>query len=247
MTESSQLIAVVKKQLKRQGLTYRDVATALRLSEPSIKRLFTSGRFTVDRLVQVGNLLGFTLAELTQEAATQAPRLLTLTDQQEKELVADSKLLLVAVCALNQWTFADIVSTYRLTEAECIKRLLHLDRLRMIDLRPGNQIRVVVSRDFDWQPHGPIKKLFREEGQNDFLNAAFTAPGEAMAFVQGMVTEAGALQIQAELRKLRQKMAELHQDALAVPLNQRRGTGLLLALREWEPAGFTKLRRSSRS
>jgi hypothetical protein len=92
-----------------------------------------------------------------------------------------------------------------------------------------------------------LRGFVAEEGQKDFLNAAFTAPGETMAFVQGMVTETAALQIQAELRKLRQKMAELHQDALAVPLKQRRGTGLLFALREWEPAGFTKLRRSNQS
>ena len=246
MTETAQLIATIKKQLKRQGLTYGDVAVALRLSEPSVKRLFSSGSFTLERLIQVGNLLGFSLAELAQEAAANAPRLMMLTEQDEQDLASDTKLLLVAVCALNHWAMGEIVSVYRLTEAECIKRLLQLDRMRIIDLRPGNQIRVVVSRDFDWQPNGSIRKLFRNEGRGDFLSANFSAPAETMAFVQGMVTEAGALQLQSELRKLRQKLAELHQDALAVPLSKRRGTGLLFALREWEPAAFTKLRRAAR-
>ncbi len=68
MTETKLLIAAIKKQLKIQNLTYRDVAAALGLSEPSVKRLFASGRFTVDRLVQVSNFLGFTLAELSKEA-----------------------------------------------------------------------------------------------------------------------------------------------------------------------------------
>jgi len=103
MTEAVQLISTIKKQLKRQGLTYRDVARALKLSEPSIKRLFASGRFTINRLVQVSNLLGYTLAELSKEALAAQPRLSTLTDKQEREIVSDPKLLIIAVCALNNW------------------------------------------------------------------------------------------------------------------------------------------------
>ena len=38
MTETEQLVATVKRQLKRQRLTYHDVAKALRLSEASVKR-----------------------------------------------------------------------------------------------------------------------------------------------------------------------------------------------------------------
>ena len=59
----TQLIATIKRQLKSKGLTYRDVARALQLSEPSVKRLFSSERFTVDRLAQISHLLEFTLAD----------------------------------------------------------------------------------------------------------------------------------------------------------------------------------------
>lgn len=101
MPEASQLIATIKRQLKSQGMTYRDVARALKLSEPSVKRLFASERFTIDRLVQVSNLLGYTLAELSNEAQAAQPRLSTLTEKQEREVVSDPKLLVVAVCALR--------------------------------------------------------------------------------------------------------------------------------------------------
>jgi transcriptional regulator with XRE-family HTH domain len=245
MTEVAQLIATIKWQLKQQGLTYRDVATALRLSEPSVKRLFSSERFTIARLAQVGELLGFTLAELAQEAQAKAPRLRTLTEGQETELVSDMKLLLVAACALNHWTLADMVASYRLSEAECLKRLLRLDRLGLIDLLPGNRIRVTVARDFDWLADGPIRRFFRGQWQNDFLGASFTDSGEAMAFAHGMLTASALAQMQAELRKLRARFAELHDEGLAAPLSERCGTGLFLALREWEPVGFASLRRGA--
>jgi transcriptional regulator with XRE-family HTH domain len=243
MTEATQLIATIKKQLKSQGMTYRDVARALKLSEPSVKRLFASERFTIDRLVQVSNLLGYTLAELSKEAQAGQPRLCTLTEKQEREVVSDPKLLVVAVCALNHWTLDEIAATYRVSHAECIKLLLRLDKLRIIDLLPGNRIRINVARDFDWLPNGPIRQYFQGRGLGDFLKSNFSNENESMAFVNGMFTEQAQAQIQEELRRLRQKFAELHEASLSAPLGKRSGVGLLLALRQWEPADFAKLRR----
>lgn len=243
MSETAQLVATIKKQLKSQSLTYRDVALALKISEPSIKRMFASGRLTVDRLVQISSFLGFTLAELTKEAQAAQPTLRTLTEKQEREVVSDPKLLMVAVCALNHWTMDEIVGLYRLSEAECIKYLLHLDTLRIIDLLPGNRIRLNVSRDFDWLPFGPIKQYFQTRGICDFLQSDFAHEDETMAFVHGMFTDQALAQILDELRRLRKKFAELHEESLSAPLSKRRGIGLLLAMRGWEPADFTKLRR----
>lgn len=243
MNEAVQLMAALKTRLRAQGLTYRDVARALQLSEVSVKRLFKSGRITLDRLAQVAHLLGFSLAELAREAEASLPRLRTLTVSQERELVSDPRLLLVAICALNHWTLADMVTTYRLSETECLERLLRLDRLGLIDLMPGNRIRIKVARDFDWLPDGPIRSLFRSEGLEDFLGSPFLARGEEMVFTQGMLTEGAVAEMRAELRRLREKFAALHDEGLAAPIGQRRGTGLLLAMREWEPRAFAEMRR----
>lgn len=243
MSEVNQLLVTIKRQLKLQGKTYRDVAATLRLSEASVKRLLTSDTLGVDRLVQVSNMLGFTLAELAQEAAVTESRLRTLTPAQEKELVSDTKLMVVAVCALNHWTLADMVAVYQLTEAEALQKLLHLDRLHLIALMPGNRIRLNVARDFDWLPDGPIREYFRTEGLDDFLGSRFERQDETLTFTHAMLTESALARMQAELRQLRARFAELHEESLASPLPKRRGSGLLLALREWEPAAFAALRR----
>jgi AcrR family transcriptional regulator len=243
MTEVAQLLATLKRQLKQQGKTYRDVAAALELSEPSVKRLFTSGTFSLDRLVEVSNLLGFTLAELAQEAVAAESRLRTLTIAQEKELVSDPVLLLVTVCALNHWTVKDMLAAYRLSEAECLQRLLRLDRLHLISLLPGNRIRLNVSRDFDWLVDGPIRQFFRDEGLVDFLDSRFARADESLTFSNGMLTDAAIDKMHTELQHLRRTFAQLHEESLASPLAKRRGSGLLLAMREWEPASFTSLRR----
>lgn len=243
MSEVTQLLITLKRQLKLQGKTYRDVALALDLSEASVKRLFASESFALDRLVQVCNMLGFSVAELAQEAARPGEQLRMLTVEQERELVSDPKLLLVAVCALNHWTMQDILAVYQVGEAECLEKLLRLDRLRVIALMPGNRIRLTVARDFDWIADGPIRQYFRQEGMDDFLASRFEREPESLDFTHGMLTDDAFEKMRAELRQLRSRFAALHVESLASPLPKRRGTGLLVAMREWEPAQFTRLRR----
>ena len=244
MKELDQIVATLKRRLKLHGMTYRDLALALKVSEPSVKRVFASGKFTAERLVQVCEILGMTLAELTQEAAIAGKQLHALAEEQERSLVSDVRLLLVAVCVLNHWSIDDMTRCYALTEAQVVARLVKLDRLRVLTLLPGNRVRLNVARDFDWLPHGPIRQYFRSEGLPDFLNSPFLGSDDVLAFSFGMLTDAAIVRMQDEIRKLRQRFTELHEESLAAPLGKRRGTALLLGMREWELAAFTHLRRN---
>ena len=243
MTQITQLIVTIKQRLKAAGMTYRDVAHALDLSEPSVKRLLASGRLTLERLAQFCELLGLTMAELMQEAELSAPRIQMLTHEQEAQLVSNEKLLLVAVCAVNQWSLDNIVSGYQLTKAECIKHLLVLERMGLADLKPGNRIRLLVARDFDWLPDGPIRQFFLRQGLPDFMGSRFDMPGETLDFAHGMLTQAAYDQLQVDMHRLRSKLAVLHNESMAAPLSEKRGTALLLAMRVWEPQVFRKLKR----
>jgi len=58
-----------------------------------------------------------------------------------------------------------------------------------------------------------------------------------------MLSEPALAKLQTELRKLRERFAEFHEESLAVGLSKRRGVGLLIAAREWELDAFQALRR----
>jgi transcriptional regulator with XRE-family HTH domain len=243
MTETARLVATLKRLLKQQGLTYRDIAPALGLSEASVKRLFASERFTLDRVVEVGRLLGYTLSELAQESADASLRTRALTEAQERELVSDIRLLVVAACVLNHWTMAEILAAYRFRETDVVRHLARLDRLRLIDLLPGNRIRLNVARDFEWRADGPIRAYFRRHWLADFLDSGFDREEEMESFAHGLLTEQALAQMQKELRRMRQRFAELHEESLASRTSKRRGMGLVVAMREWEPRAFQELRR----
>ncbi|MCU1736200.1 MULTISPECIES: hypothetical protein [unclassified Pseudomonas] len=149
-----------------------------------------------------------------------------------------------AVCALNQWSLEDMVSAYHLSKAECIKHLLVLERMGLADLKPGNRIRLLVARDFDWLPDGPIRHFFVQRGLPDFMASRFDVADETLDFAHGMLTKAAYAQLQVEMHRLRGKLAALHSESLSAPLSEKRGTALLLAMRVREPQAFRKLKRT---
>jgi hypothetical protein len=80
-------------------------------------------------------------------------------------------------------------------------------------------------------------------GLDDFLGHAFASDDDMLEFVQGMLTAQARVELRAELRRLKSRFAALHEESASAPRAQKRGTGLLLATREWEPRGFEELRR----
>lgn len=244
MAQTAALVDALKDVLKARGVTYAKLAKGLGLSEASVKRVFAQKSFTLERLDQVCGLLGIDITDLAQMVRAERETPVQLTWEQEKQLVSDPKLLLVAVHALNQWSFEQIVEGYKLTKAECIQQLARLDKLGIIELAPNNRIRVRVARDFAWLPDGPIQQYFRAQVQADFFRSRFDGGGELLVFVSGMLSRTSNAALQSRLRQVSAEFSELHHRDLDLPLEQRFGTSLLLAVRPWILESFMKLSRS---
>src|SRR5690242_9921916 len=110
----SLLVAELKRTLREQGLTYARVATALKLSLPTIKRMFSREEFTLARFERVCELAGSSLAEVAARARERGAPVRQLSVAQERQIVADPQLLLVTWRVLNRATLQDIVRDYRL-------------------------------------------------------------------------------------------------------------------------------------
>src|SRR5690606_14307069 len=125
MAQTTALIDALKQVLREQGITYADVAKELRLSLPSVKRLFADKQFSLRRLDQVCELAGIGISDLARRVQ-QDKEISQIDWKHEEELVSDLKLLIVAVSSLNRWRFDEILATYKLTQAELIQRLARL-------------------------------------------------------------------------------------------------------------------------
>jgi transcriptional regulator with XRE-family HTH domain len=245
MMGTAVLVRGVKAQLRARGMTYRELARRLGLSEPTIKRDLARGNFSLERLDRICQVLGIGVEELL--AGAERSPLTELTEQQEHALVSHPRLLLVTYLAINDWKFAEIVATFRLEAGELIDVLLKLDRLRILEFRPPTRIRKLTARNFSWRKDGPVQGYFLERVVPEFFDARFEAPGDEMRFVGGTLSAASMLRMQATLRRAAAEFEQLaHQDS-RLPLTERDGCSAILAVRRWEFSEFARLRRAARA
>ncbi len=242
MSGAAALISALKKTLKAHSIPYRKVAGALDLSEASVKRLFSQRNFTLERLERICQLMDLTIADLVKIADAENPAMSELTEAQEKELVSDFKLLLVAVLVIEGWVFEDILTHYDLTEPEAIQRLARLDRLKLIELLPKNRIKLLIAPNFAWRKNGPIEKFFTQNVKEAFLRSRFDQSDEALLFLYGLLSDRSNAVIQRRLEQVAKEFNELHQEDLQLPLEQRQGCSMILAIRPWD--FFAAIRRA---
>lgn len=245
MSETSAMVDGLKRVLKARHINYAQVGNALGLSEATIKRMFSKNDFSLERFEQVCLLADVRMAELAKEVDSEKNYISQLTEEQEKRIVGDTKLFLVAVCVLNHLTLEQIIAVYDLTKSECIKLLLELDRIRFLQLMPNNRIKLLVTRTFSWIPNGPILQYVKATGAEDYFRSRFDQAGEYVGVINAMLSPASSAQIISRLKRIGREFAEMHDDDKHLPLGERKPASLLLAIRPWELADFKKLRRNA--
>ena len=246
MAQTLQLIDTLKRTLKAHGLTYADVAQHLDLSEANVKRLFAKRRFTLERLDQVCQLMELEISDLVQEMneRTGAMAISELSLDQEAEIAGNLELLLVTVCVLNRWTLDEIVARFHISEHRCIQHLAKLDRLRLIELLPKNRVKLLIARNFKWQENGPIQRFFQEKIEAEFFASRFDHVNERLIVMNGMLAESSNQVFQRKMEHLAREFDELNDDDAKLPLDDRDGTTLVIAMRPWSYGLFDDLRKA---
>ena len=244
MSSTLDLVAALKAELRRAGVTYADLARELNLAESSVKRIFAKGDMPLSRIDEVLRVLKLDFTELAAQIVHAQPLRKELTLEQEKAVVADRKLLLVAICALSQWTFEEIVATYSLSEAEGVGYLVALDRLGIIELRPLNRYRLKVDKTFRWRAQGPVMRYFREHVVGDYFDGGFDGDGETLMLVHGQISKAQAGVFVERLQRLGQDFAQQHLADQKLPADRKQAYTLVVGMRSWLFAAFRDLKRN---
>jgi hypothetical protein len=233
MSSTRDLVTVLKAELRRAGITYAKLAPELGLAESSVKRLFAKGDLSLARIDQVLALLRIDFADLARQLASTQPLRQQLTLEQERAVVADPRLLLVAICALSQWSFDEIVSTYDLSKPEAVAALIALDRIGILELRANNRYRLKIDKTFRWRPNGPVMQFFRDKAVGDYYSGGFDGEGELLMMVHGQIQPAQARAFNERLQRLAQDFAHQHLADRALPQAERRAYTIVIGMRSW--------------
>ena len=243
MSRPQDLVAALTAELRASGINSAQLAEELKLDESIVKRIFAKGAMPLSCIDEVLAVLKMDFAELAARVVHAQPLVKELTLDQEKAVVADRRLLLVAISVLSHWTFEQIVSTYTLSDAECVAALVRLDRLGIIDLRPLNRYRLKLDKTFRWRPMGPVMTYFRRHVVDDYFNGGFNGEGETLMLVPGQIGRAQAAMFVERLQRLAQDFAQQHLADQKLPPQQKDGYTMVIGMRSWLFAAFRDLQR----
>ncbi|MEQ6436103.1 helix-turn-helix transcriptional regulator [Comamonas sp. w2-DMI] len=243
MSTTADLVTALKKELKAAQMTYADLAQAIGMAESSVKRMLAKGDMPLSRVDEICRALHLDFADLARSVADSRPLLQQMTREQEAAVVADRKLLLTAICVLSQWTLEQIVSTYRISETEGIGYLAQLDRIGIIELRPGNRYRLRLAKTFRWQARGPVMEYFRENAVLDYFGGSFDGDDETMLLVHGSIAPHLAPSFVERIQRVAHDFSQQHLQDQRLAAKKLEGYTLVLGMRKWEFSTFAALRR----
>ena len=209
MSQTRLIIDTLKKELRKHGINYRQEADKLALSEASVKRLFAEYSLSLDRLSRVCEPLNYEIADLIHELEKNAELTQQLTLEQETELVSDMKLLLMAHFLINKLSFEEIIRIYDISETEGVRLLARLDRMKIIELQPGNRVKLVIAHDFRLIPGGPIERFYEKTVQQEFFNSSFDGNGEYRVYISGFFSRSANAEVIRKLKQLDHLLSSL--------------------------------------
>lgn len=242
MSSTAFLFEAIKAHLRSRSLTYSDLAAGLGVSEGTVKRILSRRHCSTRQIDAICDYLQVELADLVRTAPRPRRLLESMTWNQEEEVTGDVKLFIVAVCALHLLSAEEMLRYYEMSEAECLSKLLRLEKIGFLELRPGNRYRLLVSRTFRWIPDGPIARFAKRE-MADFFDHSFDEPGELLQVLNVRVSDASRVSLLSRLQQVAEAYSEQHVADACLPLNQRHAVSVWLAVRSWEPRMFKALRR----
>lgn len=234
------VIDALKHELKRQGLTYRQLAAGLGLSEAGIKRMFAQANFSLQRLEDICRFLGLDDADLFRRLATDLPQETGVLSQKQEEVMAvDEDLGIVFHFLAAGKSQGQIRKEFGYTEAEFFKILHGLDRLGVLELGAGKRLRMKVSSS-RWLRDGPLARKYGAAARQQFITGKFLGEQEVEGFCTGSLHPESLKQLGRRLKELFAEFERTaHFDKKLVD-SELETYWLYAGIRSWDPVGVIR-------
>ena len=244
MNRTATLLETLKKYLKAKGMTYKQLAAEMKLSEASVKRMFSKQRFSLSRLEEICRILDidfYDLVLMDKQRNQRTAHMLTI--EQEKNLLKDDKLWIFLYFLLNGWSVSLIIEEYKYSESEAVRMLGKLERLGLLEVHPYNRVRLLIPTNAFWQNNGPLWQATHQMFIDDFMDSSFDLPNERLVFSPGQFSEASLKIIRKKIENLVKEYNQLAEMDSTLPIKGRHSTGLFIGFRPWVYSVIADLRR----
>lgn len=240
---AARIMMSLKRIMKSRQVTYAELGRRIRLSEASMKRIFSRATLSLVRLEQICQALDVSIQEVVRLAAeqtTEAGDLLTL--EQETALAADPNLLACFYLLANGRTGREVAAELSADERSVRRWMVRLDALRLIEMRSNLRARARGASVIAWRRDGPLRRRYEKQIRQEFLQSAFSSPGEALHFVSAELCQASFSVLLRRIERLAADFRDVAELDRALPSKDKRSVAMLLGVRPWVFSMFEQLR-----
>jgi len=180
-----EITAALKLALKNHGITYKQVAEKLGVSEKTVKRLFQDKDCSLTRLHDICEMMDMTIYDLLDFSRHYQEPLITLSDRQEAYLQGHPHHFSFLFFLIIGHGVDEIQAQYGLSDLGIFRYLRDLDREGFIELGAHNQFRLRIEGRMLMSVRGPLGKLIKARNQL-FFDHVFDQPDDEDAAVYGV-------------------------------------------------------------
>lgn len=172
-----EIITALKNAIRNRGMTYKQVAEKLSVSEKTIKRLFQEKDCSLSRLNEICSVIDISIYDLLEFSRHyhDVPSELSL-DQQIYLQNHPYHFSFIFFLTLGH-SIEEIRESYGLSKISIFRYLRDLDSHGFLELSANNQFRLLVEGKLLMRLHGPLHDLVKERNQA-FLNHTIDHDGD---------------------------------------------------------------------
>jgi transcriptional regulator with XRE-family HTH domain len=229
------LMDALKQLCRSRGLRYRDVGALLGVTERTVKRWLSGRGLTLPVVEDLCNALGVTFLELCELAKADIDtRPTRLGREQARDLFSDLQLALVFILLTRGWSAQEIQRECRMPEALLIEHLVKLEKLKLVELLPGNKVRLLFARNIRWHDSPDAGRAFARGLRNLFIGMDFSRPNAVWSSQVVNISDQALEEILSKFQSLTleiMRKADAERDSPA----QKSWQVLLLAAQPFDP------------
>jgi transcriptional regulator with XRE-family HTH domain len=139
--QSPQIKSVIKSLLKKKALSYEDVAEKLECSVPTVKRILGAEELSLNRLLQLCDILSIDLGELQTLLGEGEKQEEKFTPEQEIFLAKNRAHFAYLMKLFDGKTPKQIAEEFKLTARSIDKYLIALEKNELIKVTSGGKVK----------------------------------------------------------------------------------------------------------
>lgn len=172
----------LKLILKNRQMTYADLAAAMEVSEPTIKRMFVEQDCKMGRLLKMCDVLEVSLSDVMDRAKRAEEAAFELPLETERLLAREPLLFYMFILLRDGISDQDIQDRYDISPSQYFLNMRQLEKMGLARTRQDGTITVYKEIRIQFRRHGPLRGLIRHINTEFFVETYERPDSDVSAF-----------------------------------------------------------------